>query len=165
MGVRHAGVVTGTGRFTLTPIDLGRRTRFGWNESLTLPVVARRAASARSSAAASCCAAIWNRNLRNLKAIVEHADGLTLKRRRSRARRCHAGADDDHEDQRRLPPRSDDCRADTRGASIDLQVLTADAERVLDDERGDQRRRDQRRGSARGRAAACDRRSPPGRAP
>ena len=26
MGVRHVGVVTGTGRFTLTPIDLGRRT-------------------------------------------------------------------------------------------------------------------------------------------
>jgi uncharacterized protein YndB with AHSA1/START domain len=34
MGVRHAGVVTGTGRFTLTPIDLGRRTRFAWDESL-----------------------------------------------------------------------------------------------------------------------------------
>ena len=37
MGVRHVGVVTGTGRFTLTPIDLGRRTRFTWDESLTFP--------------------------------------------------------------------------------------------------------------------------------
>ncbi|MGZ4679165.1 MAG: SRPBCC family protein, partial [Ilumatobacteraceae bacterium] len=26
MGVRHVGLVTGSGRFTLTPIDLGRRT-------------------------------------------------------------------------------------------------------------------------------------------
>ena len=37
MGVRHVGLVTGTGRFTLTPIDLGRRTRFGWEESLRFP--------------------------------------------------------------------------------------------------------------------------------
>ena len=42
MGVRHAGVVTGTGRSRLTPIDLGRRTRFAWTEELQLPVVARR---------------------------------------------------------------------------------------------------------------------------
>ena len=37
MGVRHVGVVTGSGRFTLSPIDLGRRTRFGWAEELTFP--------------------------------------------------------------------------------------------------------------------------------
>ncbi len=70
MGVRHVGVVTGTGRFTLTPIDLGRRTRFSWEESLVFPwwlggplgafvggkVVLR---------------AIWKRNLRELKSIIE----------------------------------------------------------------------------------------------
>ena len=37
MGVRHTGMVTGTGRFTLTPIDLGRRTRFSWDEALRFP--------------------------------------------------------------------------------------------------------------------------------
>ena len=37
MGVRHVGVVTGTGRFTLTPIDLDRRTRFTWAEELLFP--------------------------------------------------------------------------------------------------------------------------------
>jgi hypothetical protein len=75
MGVRHVGVVTGTGRFTLTPIDLGRRTRFTWDESLTFPwwlggplggwiggrLVLR---------------AIWKRNLRDLKRIVEPGAAL-----------------------------------------------------------------------------------------
>lgn len=69
MGVRHVGVVSGTGRFTLTPIDLGRRTRFSWEESLRFPwwlggrlgefvgrPVLRR---------------IWQGNLNRLKQIVE----------------------------------------------------------------------------------------------
>ena len=70
MGVRHIGMVTGTGRFTLEPIDLGRRTRFTWAETLTFPwwmggplgafvggkVVLRQ---------------IWKRNLRLLRALVE----------------------------------------------------------------------------------------------
>ncbi len=70
MGVRHSGLVTGSGRFTLEPIDLGRRTRFVWQEELTFPwwlggpigafiggkVVLR---------------AIWKRNLRGLKQLVE----------------------------------------------------------------------------------------------
>jgi len=70
IGVRHTGLVTGTGEFTLTPIDIGRRTRFAWTEELHFPgwlggwlgeqiggnVVMR---------------AIWRRNLRALKAIVE----------------------------------------------------------------------------------------------
>ena len=42
MGVRHDGLVTGDGRFTLEPLDEGRRVRFTWTEDLTRPVVARR---------------------------------------------------------------------------------------------------------------------------
>lgn len=70
MGVRHTGVVTGDGRFTLQPIDLGRRTRFVWEETLVFPwwlggpigawvggkVVLR---------------AIWTRNLRALRTLAE----------------------------------------------------------------------------------------------
>ena len=37
MGVRHSGIVTGTGVFTLEPIDLERRTRFTWTEDLRFP--------------------------------------------------------------------------------------------------------------------------------
>lgn len=43
MGVRHVGIVTGTGVFTLTPVTTGRgrrrrtRTRFVWTESLRFP--------------------------------------------------------------------------------------------------------------------------------
>lgn len=36
MGVRHVGVVTGVGRFTLAPID-DDRTRFVWAETLAFP--------------------------------------------------------------------------------------------------------------------------------
>jgi carbon monoxide dehydrogenase subunit G len=70
MGVRHTGLVTGTGRFTLTAIDLGRRTRFTWEESLRFPwwfggrageVVAGR----------TVLRWIWRGNLRRLKEIVE----------------------------------------------------------------------------------------------
>jgi hypothetical protein len=70
MGVRHTGVVSGSGRFTLTPIDLDRRTRFTWTEVLRFPwylggplggflggtIVLR---------------AIWRRNLRALERLVE----------------------------------------------------------------------------------------------
>ena len=37
MGVRHTGLVTGTGIFTLAPLDDGTRTRFTWSEKLTFP--------------------------------------------------------------------------------------------------------------------------------
>lgn len=70
MGVRHAGIVTGTGVFTLSPLDGGTRTRFTWEEDLRFPwwlggrlgelvggqVVMR---------------AIWRRNLLKLKALVD----------------------------------------------------------------------------------------------
>lgn len=70
MGVRHTGVVTGTGAFELEPIDLGRRTRFTWTEELTFPwflggrlgeIVGGRAVMKR----------IWIRNLRRLEELVE----------------------------------------------------------------------------------------------
>ena len=68
MGVRHVGLVTGTGKFTITPNGSG--TRFEWIEDLIFPwwmggplagivggqVVMR---------------AIWRRNLLELKKIVE----------------------------------------------------------------------------------------------
>jgi hypothetical protein len=70
MGVRHVGLVTGSGRFTLTPIDFARRTRFTWEESLSFPwwlggpvgslLIGRLVLRL-----------IWMRNLRNLKRIVE----------------------------------------------------------------------------------------------
>lgn len=68
MGVRHVGLVTGTGRFTLTKAR-GGRTRFTWDERLRFPwwlggpvggVVGGRVMRA-----------IWKRNLRVLKALVE----------------------------------------------------------------------------------------------
>jgi hypothetical protein len=68
MGVRHEGLVTGVGSFTLARIRRDR-TRFSWEERLVFPwwmggpvggvvggVVMRR---------------IWKRNLRVLKALVE----------------------------------------------------------------------------------------------
>jgi len=36
MGIRHQGIVTGTGRFTLRPMR-GGRTRFTWEERLVFP--------------------------------------------------------------------------------------------------------------------------------
>jgi len=70
MGVRHTGLVTGTGRFTLTPIDLGRRTRFGWDESLTFPWWLGGPIGALVGGRLV-LRSIWKRNLRNLKRIVE----------------------------------------------------------------------------------------------
>ncbi|MEP7113541.1 MAG: SRPBCC family protein [Ilumatobacteraceae bacterium] len=70
MGVRHVGVVTGTGRFTLTPIDLGRRTRFAWAESLTFPWWLGGPVGALIGGRVV-LRAIWKRNLRELKRIVE----------------------------------------------------------------------------------------------
>ena len=70
IGVRHDGIVTGVGRFSLTPIDLGRRTRFHWDESLTFPWWLGGPIGALI-ASRLVLRAIWKRNLRNLKRIVE----------------------------------------------------------------------------------------------
>lgn len=70
MGVRHAGVVTGTGRFTLTPIDLDRRTRFAWDEDLRFPWWMGGPVGAFVGGTLV-LRAIWRRNLRALKQLVE----------------------------------------------------------------------------------------------
>lgn len=68
LGVRHVGVVTGEGRFTLGPRGRGR-TRFGWEERIRFPwwlggplgaVVGGRALRR-----------VWKGNLRTLAALVE----------------------------------------------------------------------------------------------
>ena len=70
LGVRHEGVVTGAGLFTLTPIDLDRRTRFAWTEELRFPwwLAGPFGATVGGHTVLS---AIWNRNLRDLKAQIE----------------------------------------------------------------------------------------------
>ena len=70
MGVRHTGVVTGSGVFTLDPIDLGRRTRFTWSEELRFPwFLGGRLGELIGGQLVM--KAIWRRNLRALKRIVE----------------------------------------------------------------------------------------------
>ena len=70
MGVRHAGIVTGTGTFTLTPIDLDRRTRFAWTETLHFPwYLGGRLGEIIGGTFV--LKQIWNRNLRGLKQLVE----------------------------------------------------------------------------------------------
>jgi len=70
MGVRHVGIVTGTGRFTLTPIDLDRRTRFNWTEDLRFPWYLGGPIGAFLGGKVV-MGAIWRRNLRALDAQIE----------------------------------------------------------------------------------------------
>jgi carbon monoxide dehydrogenase subunit G len=69
MGVRHAGIVTGTGVFELTPIDLDRRTRFTWSEDLRFPwFLGGRLGELVGGQAVM--RLIWRRNLRSLARLV-----------------------------------------------------------------------------------------------
>jgi uncharacterized protein YndB with AHSA1/START domain len=68
MGVRHVGLVTGTGRFTLRRAR-GGRTRFTWDERLQFPIWLGGAAGA--VVGAPIMRIIWRHSLRNLKATVE----------------------------------------------------------------------------------------------
>jgi uncharacterized protein YndB with AHSA1/START domain len=70
MGVRHTGLVTGVGRFTLEPIDLGRRTRFTWAEDLTFPWWMGGPVGAWVGGKVA-LGPIWRRNLKNLRRLVE----------------------------------------------------------------------------------------------
>ncbi len=63
IGVRHRGVVSGTGRFTIERLDRGERTRFIWEERLAFPW----------RLATPVLGAIWRRNLARLKHRVESA--------------------------------------------------------------------------------------------
>jgi hypothetical protein len=68
MGIEHAGVVTGTGQFTLVA-RAPRSTLFIWSEELTFPWWM--GGSVGAFAAAPILRAVWNRNLRTLKRLVE----------------------------------------------------------------------------------------------
>lgn len=68
MGVRHVGLVTGTGRFTLTKAK-GGRTRFTWQEKLTFPWWM--GGPIGGIAGGRVMKGIWKRNLAVLKDLVE----------------------------------------------------------------------------------------------
>jgi carbon monoxide dehydrogenase subunit G len=71
MGVKHTGVVTGTGEFTLEPIG-STGTRFTWTESLDFPWWLGGPLGAFVGGQIV-MKAIWRRNLRELKKLVEAA--------------------------------------------------------------------------------------------
>lgn len=70
MGVRHEGLVTGTGRFTLEPLDDARRTRFTWEEDLTFPWWLGGRLGERVGGQ-HVMRRIWRGNLERLRTLVE----------------------------------------------------------------------------------------------
>jgi hypothetical protein len=70
MGVRHDGLVTGVGRFTLEPLDDDHRTRFTWEEELTFPWWLGGAVAGRVGGKAV-LRRIWFGNLERLRTVVE----------------------------------------------------------------------------------------------
>lgn len=76
MGVRHSGIVTGTGVFTLEPLDLGRRTRFTWTEDLRFPWYLG-SRLGEQVGGRIVMKAIWRRNLRELQRLVDAATADT----------------------------------------------------------------------------------------
>ena len=72
LGIRHVGVVTGAGRFTIEPSGPG--TLFTWEERLSFPWWLGGELAGR--AGAPLLARVWRRNLRNLKALIEGGPDL-----------------------------------------------------------------------------------------
>lgn len=68
MGVRHVGLVEGTGEFTLAAVGDGR-TEFRWEEDLIFPWYM--AGPIGAFFARPVLRAIWKRNLKNLKRRIE----------------------------------------------------------------------------------------------
>lgn len=64
MAIRHQGLVTGVGAFTLTELE-GGRTRFTWDEELTFPWYLGNGITA--TLAKPVLRAIWRRNLTKLR--------------------------------------------------------------------------------------------------
>ena len=149
MGVRHSGIVTGSGVFTLEPIDLGRRTRFTWEEDLRFPWYVG-GPIAGLIGGQVVLRMIWRRNLRALDRLIRSrsepesfAADQPTRSAELPDRRGHGGADHDHDDQWRPAPRGQRGGRDACRAGVDHQVLAV-GERVVHDERRDQRSRDQR---------------------
>jgi hypothetical protein len=70
MGIRHVGLVTGTGRFTLRRRPRGR-TRFTWEERLVFPWWM--GGPVGGLVGGQVLRLVWKRNLRNLKRRLESA--------------------------------------------------------------------------------------------
>ena len=70
MGVTHSGIVTGTGMFTIEPLDGGTRTRFSWSEQLDFPWYFAGRLGERIGGRVV-LGPIWRRNLTRLKQLVE----------------------------------------------------------------------------------------------
>ncbi len=70
MGVKHTGLVTGTGRFTIDAINGGSASRFTWSEELRFPwwLGGRLGEVVGGNLVMK---AIWRRNLRKLRALVQ----------------------------------------------------------------------------------------------
>ena len=69
MGVKHTGLVTGSGIFTLAPLEGGQRTRFTWSEELRFPWwLGGRLGEAVGGGLVM--KAIWKRNLKRLQSLV-----------------------------------------------------------------------------------------------
>lgn len=67
IGVRHQGVVTGTGRFTLAPV--AGATRFTWSEELAFPWYL--GGQVTAIVASPVLGWVWRRNLAGLKRRIE----------------------------------------------------------------------------------------------
>jgi carbon monoxide dehydrogenase subunit G len=72
MGVRHSGIVTGAGRFTLVAVS-GQRTRLTWDEDLTFPWYL--GGRVTSLAARPVFRLLWAGNLARFAARVEQPAG------------------------------------------------------------------------------------------